>query len=107
MAKRVYSVYILANPRHTVFYVGVTSNLVHRVLQHKAKLNKGFTLRYNVINLMYYEEFYDIRDAIHREKQVKRYRRKWKENLINEMNPEWKDLSEGLCGNREFEMFTR
>ena len=99
--------YILANPRHTVFYVGVTSNLIHRVFQHKAKLNKGFTLRYNVINLMYYEVFYDIRDAIHREKQVKRYRRKWKENLINEMNPEWKDLSEEWYDNREFEMFTR
>ena len=56
---------------------------------------------------MYYEVFYDIRDAIHREKQVKRYRRKWKENLINEMNPEWKDLSEEWYDNREFEMFTR
>ena len=107
MRLRTYSVYILVNRRHTVFYVGVTNDLTRRVFEHKIKLNKGFTSKYNCDNLAYYEEFQDVRLAIHREKQLKWYKRDWKENLINQMNPDWKDLSDGWYDPREFEHFIK
>jgi len=107
MRSRTYSVYILFNRRHTVFYVGVTNDLVRRVFEHKVKRNKGFTEKYNCDNLAYYEEFHDIRIAMHREKQLKRYKREWKENLINQMNPDWKDLSDGWYDPREFKNYIR
>ena len=107
LKSKIYSVYILSNHRHTVLYVGVTNNLELRVFQHKAKLNKGFTSKYNCEKLLYYEEFRDVREAINREKQVKKYRREWKENLINQMNPEWNDLSEGWYDEMEFKTFVR
>ena len=103
--KRSYSVYILTNWKHTVFYVGVTSNLEYRIFQHKIKANQGFTNRYNCNQLVYYEDFPIVWDALHREKQLKKYRREWKKNLINSLNPEWKDLSEGWYDSREFEAF--
>jgi putative endonuclease len=103
-----YYVYIMTNARHTVLYVGVTNNLERRVFDHKVKRNKhSFTARYNCNNLVYYEEFQEIKDAIHREKQLKKYQRKWKEELIEGMNAEWKDLSEGWYDLKEFEMFKK
>ncbi|NJY63634.1 GIY-YIG nuclease family protein [Salinimicrobium sp. CDJ15-81-2] len=86
-------VYILTNKNHTVLYVGVTSNLVKRIEQHKTKFYKGFTSRYGCDNLVYYRAFGDIRDAIQYEKKLKAGNRANKEKLINEMNPEWKDLA--------------
>ena len=107
MKSKIYFVYILANRHNTVLYTGVTNNLELRVFQHKAKLNKGFTSKYQCQKLIYFEEYKDVREAIHREKQIKKYKRTWKENLINEFNPEWKDLSEGWYDPKEFEMLLR
>ena len=89
-----YYVYVLTNSRRTL-YVGVTSNLVNRVYQHKHKLVDGFTKKYNVSWLAYYEETLDITAAIAREKQIKAWRRSKKVGLIEGLNPQWKDLSLG------------
>jgi putative endonuclease len=86
-------VYILTNSRHTVLYTGVTNNLERRLSEHKSKIGSGFTKRYNVDQLDYYECGDDIRAAIAREKQIKAGSRQDKINLINSINPEWKDLS--------------
>jgi len=107
MNSKIYSVYILTNQHNTVLYVGVTNNLELRVFQHKAKLNKGFTSKYQCQKLVYFEEYKDVRQAIHREKQLKKYKRAWKENLIKQFNPEWKDFSEGWYDKKEFEMFLK
>ena len=85
----------MTNKNNSVIYIGVTSNLIKRVYQHKTKTYKGFTFKYNCDKLIYYEEFNDIKQAIDREKQLKSSNRKRKEELINSMNPEWEDLSEG------------
>ena len=87
-----YYVYILANWNHKVLYTGVTNDLVSRVFQHKEKSIRGFTQRYNVTKLVYYEIFEDIDEAIAREKQIKGGSRQKKVELIHSMNPEWKDL---------------
>lgn len=105
--RKTYFVYILTNWKHTVFYTGITNNIERRVFEHKIKFNKGFTNRYNCNQLVYYEEFGYVWDAIHREKQLKKYRRDWKKNLINSMNPDWQDLSAGWYDSREFENFIR
>ena len=89
-----YYVYILANPYHTVLYIGVTNNLVRRISEHKAGAVEGFTKKYNVGKLVYFETLPDIRQAIEREKQLKAGSRAKKLALINEMNPEWRDLLE-------------
>ena len=88
-------VYFLTNKNNTVIYIGVTSNLIKRIFQHKTKEFKGFTYKYNCNKLIYFEEFNDIKKAIEREKQLKSGNRKNKENLINQKNPNWNDLSEG------------
>jgi len=85
----------MTNKNNTVIYIGVTSNLTKRVYQHKAKIYKGFTDRYNCNKLVYFEEFDDINLAIEREKQLKSGNRKRKEDLINTINSTWKDLSDG------------
>ena len=87
-------VYILTNMNHTVLYVGVTSNLVQRIGQHKEKVYKGFTSRYGCDHVVYSRVFDDIRDAILFEKKLKAGNRANKEKLINGLNPEWKDLAE-------------
>ena len=93
MEYRTYQVYILTNKNRTVLYTGVTSNLMERIIQHKEKSNpKSFTARYNIDQLVYYEQFFDIGEAIEREKQIKAGSRKKKLYLINEFNPEWRDL---------------
>ena len=86
-------VYILTNKNHTLLYVGVTSDLRKRIGQHKTKFYKGFTSRYNCDHLVYHQSFEDIQDAIQYEKKLKDGNRANKEKLINQMNPEWKDLA--------------
>jgi len=85
-------VYILANEKNGTLYVGVTSDLIKRIYEHKNNIVKGFTARYKVYNLVYYEECGDIYEAIQREKQIKKWYRKWKIELIEKFNPEWEDL---------------
>ncbi len=87
-------VYFLTNKNNTVIYIGVTSDIEKRILQHKTKVFKGFTSKYNCNKLVYFEEFDSINQAIVREKQLKSGNRKKKEDLINTSNPEWIDLSE-------------
>lgn len=88
-------IYFLTNKNNTVIYIGVTSNLLKRIYQHKTKAFKGFTSKYNCDKLVYFEEFDDINLAISREKQLKAGNRKRKEDLISLENPDWKDLSDG------------
>jgi putative endonuclease len=89
-------VYIMANRRNGVLYVGVTSDLPGRAYQHREGLLAGFTKRYGLKMLVYYEQHDDIRAAIQREKNIKHWSRAWKVRMIHEMNPEWKDLYETL-----------
>ncbi|HBT09426.1 MULTISPECIES: GIY-YIG nuclease family protein [Leeuwenhoekiella] len=91
--EELFYIYILTNKNHTVLYIGVTSDLKRRLKQHKQKSNKGFTGKYNVEKLLYFESSPYVENAIKREKQLKKWNRAWKENLINEMNPDWNDLS--------------
>lgn len=89
---------ILANRRGGAMYVGVTSNLFGRISLHKQKLIPGFTKRYGVTRLVYYETHALMADAIAREKQLKRWQRPWKFRLIGQMNPEWADLIDETAG---------
>ena len=89
-----YYVYILTNKSNRVLYIGVTNNLARRVLEHKQKIIKGFSQKYNCTKLVYCEETNSVIDAIAREKQLKNWHRQWKINLITEMNPNWDDLAE-------------
>jgi len=90
-----YCVYLLSNKSGTVIYTGITSDLIKRVYQHKTKKYKGFTSKYNCDQLVYFEVFSDVNEAILREKQIKSGSRKKKEELINSTNEKWNDLSEG------------
>ena len=90
---KTYAVYILTNYSQTTFYIGVTGNLQKRVWEHKNKVAEGFTKKYNVDRLVYFELSDSVDTALNREKQLKRWHREWKINLIKEMNPEFKDLS--------------
>lgn len=85
-------VYILASKRNGTLYTGVTSDLLKRVWEHKEGLIRGFTKKYNIKKLVYYEICDDATSAITREKRIKKWRRKWKLRLIEERNPQWKDL---------------
>ena len=87
-----YYVYILASQRNGTLYIGVTSNLLKRVYEHKHGLVEGFSKKYSVHKLVYYETTNDIRGAIYREKCLKKWKRAWKIELIEENNPYWKDL---------------
>ena len=91
-----YYIYIISNKLNNVLYTGVTSDLEKRVYEHKSKLIEGFTKKYNVDKLIYYEVFVDINGAIAREKQIKAGSRQKKIDLITSMNPGWKDLSNEL-----------
>ncbi len=94
---KTYFVYILTNKTNKVLYVGVTNNLEKRVFEHKNNISeKSFTATYNVHKLVSFEETSDINSALNREKQIKAGSRQKKLDLINEVNPEWKDLLEGL-----------
>ena len=89
-------VYIMSNRRNGVLYVGVTTDLLKRSFQHREGLIDGFTKRYGLKLLVYYEVFDDVRNAIQREKNMKHWPRAWKVRLIHGFNPEWKDLYETL-----------
>ena len=89
-------VYFMTNRRDGTLYVGVTSNLLARAYQHREGLVEGFTKKYELKCLVYYEPFDDIRDAIQREKAIKHWSRAWKVRLIHQMNPEWSDLYPSL-----------
>ncbi len=93
-----YYVYILRNHSGTVLYVGVTNDLVRRVWEHKNKLAEGFTKKYSVDRLVYYESHDSVEAAITREKQIKTWKREWKENLILGFNPRLHDLYEQIVG---------
>ena len=88
-----YFVYILSNHSKTTFYTGMTNDLERRMYEHKNRIYLGFTARYRCDKLLYFEEFEDNDSAAHRERQLKRYRKQWKRNLIDSMNPNWDDLS--------------
>ena len=87
-----YYVYMMASKKNGILYVGVTSNLIKRIYEHKENAVKGFTDKYNIHKLVYYEECNDIIEAITRERRIKKWNRKWKTELIEQSNPEWKDL---------------
>ena len=88
-------VYILTNKNNTVLYIGVTSRLYYRIIEHKeGKYKNSFSAKYNCHKLVYYESLPSIIEAIHREKQLKNWHRPWKINIINEFNPNWDDLTE-------------
>ena len=91
-----YYVYILASKRNGTLYIGVTNDLVRRVYEHKNNLVNGFTKKYNIHILVYYEDCNDIESVIVREKQMKKWNRKWKLELIEKTNPQWRDLYEEL-----------
>ena len=90
-----YYVYILASRKHGTLYIGVTNDLVRRVYQHKNDVVRGFTSRYGVHLLVWFEIYDDVVSAITREKELKKWRREWKVNLIERSNPEWVDLYAG------------
>ncbi|HVO73553.1 MAG TPA: GIY-YIG nuclease family protein [Ignavibacteriaceae bacterium] len=91
-----YFVYITTNWNNKVMYIGVINNLIRRVYEHKNKLVEGFTKKYNINKLVYYEQFFDVNEAIHREKELKKWRREKKDKLVENLNIEWKDLSDLL-----------
>lgn len=89
---KVYYVYIMASGYNKTLYIGFTSNLIKRVWEHKSKIIPGFTSKYDITLLVYYEEYAEVDKAILREKRLKSWKREWKINLINGFNPTWKDL---------------
>ncbi len=91
-----FAVYMLASGRHGTLYIGVTNNLARRVHEHKTKRQPGFTARYGVDRLVWYESYDRITEAIQREKSLKTWRRDWKIRLIEEVNPDWSDLTPSL-----------
>ena len=94
LAIKFYSVYFVSNFNNNVLYIGVTNNLFYRTWQHKIKYNPTcFTAKYNAIKLVYFEEYESILSAIAREKQLKNWKREWKNKLVESINPEWKDLA--------------
>ena len=88
-------IYIISNKNRNVLYIGVTSDLYNRITQHKSGEGSAFTKKYNCTDLLYYEFFESIVAAIEREKELKKWNRSWKDELIKKMNPELKDLFEG------------
>ena len=89
---------MLASKRNGTLYIGLTNNLLRRVYEHKSDLIEGFTKKYGIHMLVYYEVYGNIHDAIAREKRIKKWNRQWKINLIEKSNPDWKDLYCNLMG---------
>ena len=96
MEKR-FCVYMMASERYGTLYIWMTSDIVKRVWEHKNSVVEGFTQKYEVHNLVWFEEYTTAENAIKREKRLKKYNRDWKINLINEKNPHWNDLYESIC----------
>ncbi|MCB9981610.1 MAG: GIY-YIG nuclease family protein [Rhodospirillales bacterium] len=95
MQKKGY-IYILSNKKDGTLYIGITTSLRHRIYQHKHKLQEGFTKKYNLTKLVYFEEYDSYAQAIRREKRLKEWRRQWKLDLINKRNPQWRGLYEDI-----------
>ena len=92
------AIYILTNKPQGTLYIGVTSNLIQRIWQHKNHQAAGFSARYNLNNLVYFEMVEDMYSALSREKQLKNWQRAWKIQLIEQSNPQWRDLWTDICG---------
>ena len=92
MVDRYYYVYILASTQNGTLYIGVTNNLTRRIYEHKNDFVEGFTRKYKIHKLVYYEQIENIESALTREKQLKKWDRQWKLRLIEKQNPEWEDL---------------
>ena len=92
-----YYVYILASRKDGAIHIGVTNDIVRRVYEHRIKAVPGFTSKYNITQLIWFEIYDDTTNAITREKELKKWKRAWKVRLIEEKNPEWKDLYESIC----------
>jgi putative endonuclease len=103
MNEKKYFVYILTNKRNGTLYTGLTNNLLRRVLEHKEKINEGFSRKYKLDKLVHYEVFEYINNAIRREANIKAWKRKWKLELIEENNKNWKDLFYELFSTKEIE----
>lgn len=93
---KTYYVYIMTNFTNTVLYTGITNDLKRRVYEHKNHIIEGFTSKYSCTKLVWYETTGNVESAIIKEKQIKKWKRNFKENIINQLNPEWKDLSDSL-----------
>ena len=93
-----YYIYIMSNKPNGVLYVGVTNDLIRRVYEHRNHLFKGFTARYNLEMLVWFEQTDDVNSAIAREKQLKNWHRQWKIDLIAKQNPSWLDMYESIVG---------
>jgi putative endonuclease len=93
-----YYVYLMASKKNGTLYIGVTNNLLKRVYENKNDLIRGFTRKYRIHELVYYEIHDDIYQAITREKRMKKWKRQWKINLIEKFNPDWRDLYHDLIG---------
>jgi len=94
--EKIPTVYILANKKNGTLYIGVTSDLKNRIIQHKNKEIEGFTSAYNINRLVYYEVHNEMRSAIAREKQLKKWKRSWKVEMIEKNNDDWRDLSSDI-----------
>ena len=96
--QRIYAVYMMASGKNGMLYIGVTGDLVSRIVQHKSKQVLGFTARYNITTLVWWEDFEDVQLAIQREKTMKKWPRQWKISVIEAANPAWEDLSSAITG---------
>ena len=92
-----YYVYILTNKDRGTLYTGVTNDLVRRVYEHREKSIPGFTKKHDLTKLVWFEQHEDVEAAVQREKLIKKWKREWKYNLIESINPHWEDLYEGIC----------
>jgi len=90
---KTYYIYILASKRNGTLYIGFTNDLIRRIYEHKSSLIEGFTRKYSIDKLVYFESTTDVNDAILREKRLKKWKRQWKIELIEKSNPDWRDLS--------------
>ena len=107
IVKKNYYVYILTNKKNGILYTGVTSNLIKRVLEHRLKIESGFAERYYLNHLVYYEQYDYIDVAIKREKQLKKWSRYWKIDLIEKENPNWNDLFYEFASSEQIELARR
>ena len=93
-----YYIYILASKKNGTLYIGMTNNLLRRIYEHRNCTLEGFTKKYGIKKLVYFEHTQDVNAAILREKQLKKWKREWKIRIIEEMNPDWNDLYDEICG---------
>jgi putative endonuclease len=93
---KIYYIYILSSKRNGTLYIDLTNNLKRRIFEHKNKLIKGFTKKYGITQLVHFEQYNDVREALKRERRLKKWNRSWKLELIEKFNPEWEDLSQKL-----------